>query len=46
MEVKTLKKCNPPKKVSEAAKKLSSSKSSAVKSEAAKKLANHRHKNH
>jgi len=41
-----LKKCNPPRKVREAGRKLSTSKSSAVKSEAGKKLAEHRHENH
>jgi len=39
-------KCNPPHKVSIAAKKLATSQSSAVKSNAARKLANHRHENH
>jgi len=40
------KKCNPPKKVREAGRKLSTSQSSAVKSTAGKKLADHKHKNH
>jgi len=40
------KKCNPPKKVSEAGKKLGTSNSPAVKSAAGRKLANHKHKNH
>jgi len=39
-------KCNPPKKVSVAGKKLATSKSTAVKSAAGKKLAVHKHKNH
>jgi len=40
------KKCNPPPKVREAGRKLSTSKSPTVKSEAGRKLADHKHKNH
>jgi len=45
-EVKKLKKCNPPPKVREAGRKLSTSQSPAVKSVAGRKLAEHKHKNH
>ena len=40
------KKCNPPQKVRDAGRKLATSKSSAVKSAAGRKLANHKNKNH
>jgi len=40
------KKCNPPPRVRDAGRKLATSKSPAVKSEAAKKLNDHKIKNH
>jgi len=40
------KKCNPPKQVRIAGRKLATSKSTAVKSTAGRKLAKHKHKNH
>ena len=44
--IKMGKKCNPPRKVREAGRKLSTSNSPAVKSAAGRKLAKHRHENH